>query len=591
MKYTEFRIKNFKGIKDIDFKLTYEPHSPVITLVWLNESWKTSILEAVNLFSRDTDDAEKHKLIPKSLKSNFNEAIEVKAKIILDEVDEEQIKKFAESKWFKLSNPIITIDVTKKYIFQESKYIKTENDRVINLAWKRSWETWKKHNLSPEDQERNDIVDYIKSDLFPKIIYYPNFLFDFPTKIYIENGKNFNQQNKHQEYVAVLQDILDSIWDWVKIETIISKINSSTNDDKESLEAIINKMADKITKVVFDAWWQLFDKWNKQIVLRHWIENDEAYIEIKLKEWSESYHISERSLWFKWFFSFLLFTEFRKNRLQEWWETLFLLDEPASNLHSTAQKNLLKTFWKLTDKCKLIYTTHSHHLINPTWLQSAYIVYNQAIKNPWEDLDFNESMTDIKLKVYKQFVAEHPNDQTYFQPILDSLEYQPSHLEQVDDITILEGKNDFYALKYFNEIISDKPIDGLNLYPGASADKNYGIIRLYLAWNRDFTILLDWDKAWKDAKKNYIKEFGCLVQDRILTLADIDPSFDWKALEDLFTDTDKLKLTKLFNNSLSEYDKWSFNTAIQNLYCDQSAIELEEESKINLAKVIKFLLW
>lgn len=591
MKYIEFKIKNFKWIKDIEFKLTYEPHSPVVTLVWLNESGKTSILEAIDLFSRDIPDTEKHKLIPKSMKSNFNWSIEIKAKIMLDEKDEKQIKKFAEEKLFKLSDPVSVIDVTKKYNFKESKYANLESLWNISLFWKRNGESGKKYKLTHEAQEWKDIVEFIKVSLFPKIIYYPNFLFNFPTRIYIENTKPLNQQNKHQEYVAVLQDVLDSIWNWVKIETIITKINSTTDDDKESLEAIINQMSDKITKVVFDAWWQLFEKWNKQIVLKHWMDNWEPYIEIKLKEWSESYHISERSLWFKWFFSFLLFTEFRKNRSLDWWETLFLLDEPASNLHSTAQKNLLKTFWNLTDKSKLIYTTHSHHLINPNRLHGTYIVYNQAIKNPGEDFDFNESMTDVKLKIYKQFVADHPNDQTYFQPILDALDYQPSHIEQVDDIIILEGKNDFYTLRYINEIILGNKSDWLNFYPWASADKNYNIIRLYLAWNSNFTILLDWDKAGKDAKKNYSKEFGCFVDDSILTLTDIDTSFDWLTLEDLFTENDKLKITKLFNNSLAKYDKSAFNTAIQNLYCDQSTIDLEDQTKENLKKILDFLRW
>ena len=47
-------------------------------------------------------------------------------------------------------------------------------------------------------------------------------------------------------------------------------------------------------------------------------------------------------------------------------------------MHSTAQKNLLNTFGELIDKSTLIYTTHSHHLINPEWLNGAYIIRNKA---------------------------------------------------------------------------------------------------------------------------------------------------------------------------------------------------------------------
>jgi len=55
---------------------------------------------------------------------------------------------------------------------------------------------------------------------------------------------------------------------------------------------------------------------------------------------------------------------------------LFLLDEPASNLHSTAQAQLLKSFEKLPS---LIYTTHSHHMINPKWLEGTYVVKNEGL--------------------------------------------------------------------------------------------------------------------------------------------------------------------------------------------------------------------
>ena len=68
------------------------------------------------------------------------------------------------------------------------------------------------------------------------------------------------------------------------------------------------------------------------------------YVEIRIEENSDSFYISERSVGFRWFFSFLFFILFRKNRKTDLGETLFLLDEPASNLHSTAQKKLLETF-------------------------------------------------------------------------------------------------------------------------------------------------------------------------------------------------------------------------------------------------------
>ena len=83
---------------------------------------------------------------------------------------------------------------------------------------------------------------------------------------------------------------------------------------------------------------------------------------------------------------FLLMTSFHKpsNDNQR---PLSLLDEPASNLHSSAQAELLKSFEKLLDKCTLIYTTHSHHMINVRWLDSAFVVKNAALGSLDADLN------------------------------------------------------------------------------------------------------------------------------------------------------------------------------------------------------------
>jgi ABC-type polysaccharide/polyol phosphate transport system ATPase subunit len=71
MKYSKFVIKNFKGIKELTLDLEKEPKSKVFTLVGLNESGKTSILEAINLFQEIYPTKDRHKLIPKSEKNKL----------------------------------------------------------------------------------------------------------------------------------------------------------------------------------------------------------------------------------------------------------------------------------------------------------------------------------------------------------------------------------------------------------------------------------------------------------------------------------------------------------------------------------------
>jgi predicted ATP-dependent endonuclease of OLD family len=72
-------------------------------------------------------------------------------------------------------------------------------------------------------------------------------------------------------------------------------------------------------------------------------------------------------------------------------------------MHQTAQKNLLSIFEDLSKSCKLIYTTHSHHLINPKWLNGTYIIQNESLDYE-NELSFVINNTSIIATPYRQFV-------------------------------------------------------------------------------------------------------------------------------------------------------------------------------------------
>ncbi len=97
MKFIQFRIQNFKGIVDTTIALGSSTPS-VHTLVGLNESGKTTVLEAINLFQPDVDGMHalaqqetpkggKEQLIPKSKRADFTAEIRIEAKVALDEAD------------------------------------------------------------------------------------------------------------------------------------------------------------------------------------------------------------------------------------------------------------------------------------------------------------------------------------------------------------------------------------------------------------------------------------------------------------------------------------------------------------------------
>jgi AAA15 family ATPase/GTPase len=92
MRYTSFFIANFKGIQDLTLDLDGNPASKISILVGLNESGKTTIMEALSFFYeniRDTNErhltlhpsgiVDKHSLIPKNRKDNFSDKTKISA--------------------------------------------------------------------------------------------------------------------------------------------------------------------------------------------------------------------------------------------------------------------------------------------------------------------------------------------------------------------------------------------------------------------------------------------------------------------------------------------------------------------------------
>jgi predicted ATP-dependent endonuclease of OLD family len=282
-----------------------------------------------------------------------------------------------------------------------------------------------------------------------------------------------------------------------------------------------------------------------------------------------------------------LFTQFRPFRKDSPQNVIYLFDEPASNLHSSAQKQLLKSFENLIKNSKIIYTTHSHHLINPNWLESTYVVKNEGLKleNPET---YNVKKTNISIQPYRDFVANHPHNTAYFQPILDVLDYSPSNLESLPNCVFTEGKNDFYTLQYFQDIILKRP-KKVNIAPSTGSGNLDTLVSLYLGWGKDFIILLDSDKEGKIQKQRYIDNFGVIVQARVFTLQDIDSTWSNHQMEMLFELSDKLAFQQTAYPTVSAYNKTHFNRTIQEYLINKKSFAFSQASKDNIEKVLTFL--
>ena len=131
----------------------------------------------------------------------------------------------------------------------------------------------------------------------------------------------------------------------------------------------------------------------------------------------------------------------------------------------------------------------------------------------------------------------------------------------------------------------------INFYPGAGATNLYDIIRLYLAWGKNFLVILDGDETGKLYKTKYTNTFGKLIENKIFTLYDIFQS-EFEA-EDLIIDDDKKNIIcEIFGeevyDNLNKNLKETLNKAINELLIKNKKLYLPESYK-NFQKLFRFI--
>lgn len=596
MKYKQFVVENYKGINKVELDLA---NNRVITLVGLNESGKTTIMEAINLFYKmikgdEPSEIDLNKCRPKG--TDFTGSIKISGILVFEDEDKDRISKY----WKSLGkNTHIEIPDEFSYIyefpFNLAKYQKDRKQKFCGFHVKTKTSKKSLHDSCKEDWQT--LITFIQQDIIPEVLYYDDFMFDIPSKIqFTRNGVSLSEntsidQKLNDTWQLVLDDILKSTNP--QFASFKENVVDIWESDNDLAQQRISSMSGKLNQIITERWKELFcnDKDKKlsfeRIDLICTLDGDSYTVSFKIITANHrNFNIDERSKGCKWFFSFLLFTEFRKNRTKN---ILFLLDEPASNLHSSAQTKIIDALDQLSKDSLVIYATHSHHLINMKWLSGAYIVMNETLEGSLNgDMTLNDK-TSITAKKYYTFIGDgHGNDKiSYFQPILDALDYAPSNIEPVPEIVILEGKNDWYTFKYFQDVILQSS-EKYNFYPGAGVDKLSDIIRLYLSWGKKFIVIVDGDRAGKEAKKRYEKDFGDVLKDKIFTLDDVLNNGNNIQTESLIDEGDKNIISERIFGHKSEAKNilnWGINQAL----AEEINIELSEATKNNFRAVFGFI--
>lgn len=216
MFYTSFRIQNFKGIRDTTVSLSTRSKTSVFTFVGLNESGKTTILEAIHSFSPDfatsalvggegKSGVPFTGRVPRHLISLFTGDVSVTATVKISQEEKQEvvdeIRKEHEI-FVDIDSIHDEISIERHQRFKNGDFVKNfftlRSEIRVKTKRQKSWR-------SPSLQEKDIIRDAIYNRT-PDIAYFPTFVFDFPKKIYLTKGRGDKVSDFYRQ---VFQDILD----------------------------------------------------------------------------------------------------------------------------------------------------------------------------------------------------------------------------------------------------------------------------------------------------------------------------------------------------------------------------------------------
>jgi hypothetical protein len=209
-------------------------------------------------------------------------------------------------------------------------------------------------------------------------------------------------------------------------------------------------------------------------------------------------------------------------------DTIYLLDEPGSYLHSSAQAKLCEKLASLSQNNVVIYCTHSHYLLDPDKIPLSYIKIAQKSGDG-----------SVKLVSLPEYKDDQKDKRLAIQPIIDALKIKPFITDfNFEFLCIVEGIYDYYIFEMFQG-----EEHNLKFLPAVNADSVKYFISIAIAWRVKYVAMWDNDV---EGKKEFIKAqgfFGEQESKRFLLLPSENPRKKSFILQDLFIGGD-LKMIK-----------------------------------------------
>lgn len=492
MSYRSFRISNYRALKG---PLTIDvERRPLLPIIGINESGKTTILHAIFSFDHHNDklNGGRHLEDTQNLLSlsRTPATVEAEAELSVDDIRAS----------FE--------DVLRLMPGDGGSAVRTMMRRR-NLPTRVSIErdlSAKKYRIltPPYDQlSMSGVLAHHLVNRLPYILFFDDFRDKVESRILIDA----DQSSDPTGWLAIMEQLFRStdsrlsVFDLPKMEE---------RQRKSAIERAQKRLNETLTKE-----WQQFrldDREALELSIGAEPEPSEAgtvqwYLKMDVVERDASgdkhyFYISDRSKGFYWFFNFVMKLEFNPKILSESdRQAVYLLDEPGSYLHASAQTRLCRKLKLLSNKNFVIYCTHSHYLLDPEVIPLTTVHV--------ADRDDNGVVSLAALYEYNKGTTSHGA----FQPVLDALHVKPFTLDATfRKVLIVEGIFDYYCLHLFRADAS------IGLLPAVGADSIKHFISLMIGWGYNFRALWDADTEGRKAHQAAKERFGKDIEHRLKLL-------------------------------------------------------------------------
>ena len=517
--YKSIDIRGFKGLDHVSLNFS---RNDLVLLLGLNESGKTSILKAIECFDFNND-PESGQL--RSFFTSIRNKQNIDCSTPTTITAEIEFSQPLEHRFFQkaLKSAKLTTSVrpvVRAFIASSNEPKSVKITRVIPFNNGNSGPSYYKFegDVPFSDAKLESVLAQEIVRRSPYILYFEDFQDAIPEKIFTnKRSDGFN---------SVWYEIVDGIFFNTNPNYSVKKYLGyySTNNPRDDDARTVLKQVNKTLQETFTEKWRDLSGVEEIDQTEITFHESKKYFEIKVTEKDgTTFSVHERSKGAIWYLAFLMKTEFRRKKLREGsGKPIYLIDEPASNLHSTAQLNMVNDFEKLVEDTTVIYTTHSQYLISQSNVKNTYVV--------------SRSDGSVSCARWGDYIKGRDAKISYYQPLYDCLKIVPNSFDiPWDHAIITEGPSDATTLEVMQLILGEEATHVI--YPGSSAGNLSTLISLNIGWSANFKVLLDSDSEGKKQKARYMEEFALPESQFVMqseNRPEIERMFDKAELVDLY---------------------------------------------------------